>query len=128
MLLDIGPKASPQISEDLAKELKVLEFVLSHFEELDVKGVVLCVDNHPVAFSIYEELNPNTAVIHFEKADREYKGMYQLINRETAKIICNAGYEFINREEDLGIVGLRQAKHSYFPIYLESSHQLTLIN
>ena len=125
MLLDIGPKASPQISEDLAKELKVLEFVLSHFEELDLKGVVLCVDEHPVAFAIYEELNPSTAVIHFEKADRQYKGMYQLINRETAKIIYNEGYEFINREEDLGIAGLRQAKHSYFPIYLESSHQLT---
>lgn len=127
ILLDIGPKTSLEISQEMHRELTALEFALAHFEQLSQKGLVICVDDHPVAFSIYEELNPQTAVIHFEKADRQYKGMYQLINRETAKAIVQAGYELINREEDLGLEGLRQAKQSYFPVGFENSHVLTFI-
>lgn len=125
ILLDIGPKTSHEIPQELHRELIALEFVLANFEQLNQKGLVICVEGHPVAFSIYEELNPQTAVIHYEKADRQYKGMYQLINRETAKAILDAGYELINREEDLGLKGLRQAKQSYFPVSFETSHVLT---
>jgi hypothetical protein len=111
-------------SSYLAHELKALEFVLKHFSQFKEEGVLIRVDGMPVAFSIYEHLNPSTCVVHFEKALREYKGLYQLVNRETAKKIFSKGCKNINREEDLGIEGLRKAKLSYHPIELCPAHAL----
>lgn len=108
----------------LAYELKVLEFVLHHFNDLEQKGILIKINTEPVAFSIFEFLNPTTCVIHFEKAMRDYKGLYQLINREAAKFIFERGYPNINREEDLGIEGLRKAKLSYHPQSLCPAHAL----
>jgi hypothetical protein len=108
----------------LAHELKALEFVLKHFSQFKEEGVLIRVDGKPVAFSIYEHLNPSTCVVHFEKAMREYKGLYQLVNRETAKKIYSKGCKNINREEDLGIEGLRKAKLSYHPLELCPAHAL----
>lgn len=125
ILLDIGPQTSSDHPKELQKELIALEYIMAHFIRLKLKGCMLCIDDKPVAFSIYDELNPSTADVYFEKAQREFKGLYQLINRETAKAILHDGYEFINREEDLGLEGLRKAKSSYFPINLVSSHTLT---
>ena len=85
-------------------------------------------DGKPVAFSLYEHLNPSTCVVHFEKAMREYKGLYQLVNRETAKKIYSKGCKHINREEDLGIEGLRKAKLSYHPLELCPAHALVFKN
>jgi uncharacterized protein len=108
----------------LAHELKALEFVLNNFTQFKDEGVLIRVDGKPVAFSLYEHLNPSTCVVHFEKAIRDYKGLYQLINRETAKKIYSKGCKHINREEDLGIEGLRKAKLSYHPIELCPAHAL----
>jgi uncharacterized protein len=102
----------------LGYELEALDFVLKHFVQLEEEGLVIRIDSKPVAFSIYEHLNASTYVVHFEKAIKEYKGLYQLVNRETARIIMSKGYKYINREEDLGIEGLRKAKLSYHPIEL----------
>lgn len=102
----------------LAHELKALEFVLRHFSQFKEEGLLIRIEGKPVAFAIYERLNPSTCVVHFEKAIRNYKGLYQLINRETAKKIIAKGCKYINREEDLGIEGLRKAKLSYHPIEL----------
>jgi hypothetical protein len=111
----------------LAHELKALDFVLNHFSQFKEEGVLIRVDGKPVAFSIYEHLNPSTCVVHFEKAMREYKGLYQLVNRETAKKIYEKGCKNINREEDLGIEGLRKAKLSYHPLELCPAHALVFI-
>ncbi|NVN96234.1 MAG: DUF2156 domain-containing protein [Bacteroidetes bacterium] len=110
--------------EGLMNERLALDFTLRNFSELKQKGLVIRVDDKPVAFSIFEELNPDTAVIHFEKADRSYKGLYQLINHETSRILLESGYKFINREEDINLPGLRKAKQSYYPIELRPAYQL----
>lgn len=102
----------------LGFELKVLEFVLRNYTELEQNGILVRIKGEPVAFSIFEFLNATTCVVHFEKAMREYKGLYQLINREAAQFIFSKGYPHINREEDLGIEGLRKAKLSYHPLNL----------
>lgn len=112
--------------ESLMNERLALDYTLRHFSELNQQGIVIRIDDKPVAFSIFEELNPDTAVIHFEKADRSYKGLYQLINRETSRIILESGYKFINREEDINLPGLRKAKQSYYPIELRPAYQLIL--
>lgn len=113
-----------ETDQSLMNERLALDYTLSHFSDLNQKGVVINVNEKPVAFSIYEELNHNTAIVHYEKADRNYKGLYQLINRETSKVILESGYEFINREEDLNLPGLRKAKQSYYPVEVRPAYQL----
>lgn len=126
ILLDMESDEHPSLSRQLINERNAIDFNLSYFGALKQKGCLIRIDGHPVAFSIYEEISPETCVIHFEKAERKYKGLYQLINRETARAIAREGYTCINREEDLGLEGLRQAKESYYPAALIPSHILTL--
>ena len=109
----------------LGQEMIALKYALEHFKALHLEGIAIETEGHPVALSIFEPLNPATAVIHFEKGDRRYKGIYQLVNQEAAKIISEAGYRYINREEDMGILSLRRAKMSYAPIAVLSSYVLT---
>jgi len=108
----------------LAFELRALTFILTHFPRFQEMGILIRINAKPAAFSIFEHLNSSTAVVHFEKAIRQYKGLYQLVNRETAKIILKKGYKYINREEDLGIEGLRKTKLSYHPLELCPAHAL----
>jgi hypothetical protein len=105
-------------------ELTAIEYALAHFSQLKQRGCLIYVDGHPAAFSIYEELAPDTCVIHFEKAIKRFKGLYQLINREAARDIAQTDYTYINREEDMGNEGLRQAKLSYYPAELVPFHIL----
>jgi hypothetical protein len=110
----------------LQSELQALDFTMTHFDELEQSGVVILLDGRPVAFTIFERQNIDTAVVHFEKALRSVKGLYQMINRETSRMIVAAGYHLINREEDLNRPGLRQAKLSYFPLDIYPVFDLTL--
>jgi hypothetical protein len=79
----------------------------------------------PVAFSIYEAIGPVTVAVHFERALRSYKGLYQVINWETAKAVAAQGFDYLNREEDMGDAGLRDAKMSYHPVEIVKAHELT---
>lgn len=125
ILENIGRELQSEKPKDLENEAQVLHAFLSNFDKLEHNGCVIIIDNRPVAFSIYRELNKNTADVYFEKADRKFKGLSQLINQETAKKIFANGYEFINREDDLGLIGLRKAKLSYHPYKLINYHVLT---
>ena len=69
------------------------------------------------AFSIFSRLNDTTYNVQFEKADFRKKGAAQLINQETAKLLQDRCI-YLNREQDLGVKGLRQAKMSYNPVRL----------
>ena len=82
-------------------------------DKLKIAGVY--VDNKLEAFTIGELINPNMALVHIEKANPNIRGLYQYINQQ---FILNEfpEVEFVNREEDLGIPGLRKAKLSYHPI------------
>jgi hypothetical protein len=109
----------------LQAELQAVDFAMAHVDELEQSGLVIKVDGQPVAFSIFERQNLDTAVVHFEKALKTFKGLYQMVNRETARQISGAGYHLINREEDLDRPGLRQAKLSYFPLDIYPVFNLT---
>lgn len=106
------------------QELESLDFILNNFIKLKQRGVLIRIDGEPVAFSIYGQLSSSMAAVHYEKAIKEYKGLYQIINRETSKKILQDGYKYINREEDLGIEGLRKAKLSYYPVKMCPAHVL----
>jgi len=83
--------------------------------DLHLCGGIYYVENHPVAYTLGEELSKGSSfVIHFEKAVSGYKGLFQFINQAFASILPEK-YVTINREQDLGDDGLRRAKHSYKP-------------
>ena len=89
----------------------------NNFDVLGLKGGVIRVDGKVIAFSIGEKINSNTFCVHIEKAIPEIRGAYVAINNEFAKYAAS-DCTFINREEDLGIEGLRKAKRSYNPCFL----------
>jgi uncharacterized protein len=123
---DIARHRCADSSVTLEQETVALESALRHFAPLGLQGLLVRVDGEPSAFSIFDRLGPSTAVVLFERALRSRKGLYQVINRDTARAIAQQGFTLINREEDLGDPGLRRAKLAYFPVRLESKHTLTL--
>jgi len=97
----------------------------SHFS--NIKGAVLVVDGKIVAFSFGEKLNNDTFVIHFEKGNTDYVGIYQTINKLFIENEVDKSFLYINREQDLGIEGIRKAKESYNPIYLVKKYSVDII-
>ena len=95
------------------------------FEEIGLEGLVLTLGNDLTAFSIFSPLNHDTYDIHFEKSCYKFKGVAQAINHETAKYL-KGKCKYLNREQDLGIQGLRQAKMSYEPEILFMVYTLVL--
>jgi len=88
---------------------------LEHWEILGLQGRVYFIAGQPMAYAMGEELpDGKTFVIHFEKANIVYNGLYQFVNQEFAAALPD-NIETINREQDLGVPGLRQAKLSYQP-------------
>jgi uncharacterized protein len=124
VLESIIQEEHPRVEGMLERELAALEYTLHHFDDFHQQGVLIFIDDRPVAFSIYEAIGPSIAAVHFERALRSYKGLYQVINCETAKVIAAQGFEIINREEDLGDPGLRDAKMSYHPIEVLPAYEL----
>ncbi|MDR2968203.1 MAG: phosphatidylglycerol lysyltransferase domain-containing protein [Tannerellaceae bacterium] len=100
--------------EELSYERRSITYALKHFDELGLTGGAICQDHRIIAFSFGMPINHNTFGVHIEKADTGYDGIYALINQEFAAHLPEH-YTYINREEDLGIPGLRKAKLSYHP-------------
>lgn len=104
--------------EDKNYEFQALCNALNNMDALGLIGALIRVDGQVCAFTIGEELNSDTFVVHFEKAYSDIQGAYPMINREFVKRELVGKYLYVNREEDLGIPGLRHAKTSYQPVRL----------
>ena len=99
-------------------------YTVEHCFELDLCGLVIRINGDIEAVTMFESICPDTAVIHFEKAMPSFEGLYQAINNESAKLLAQ-DHQFINRQSDLGIEGLRTAKERYHPaMMLEVQHML----
>jgi hypothetical protein len=127
VLDSIIEEENPRVEGMLARELAALKCTLRHFDEFGQQGLLISVGTRPMAFSIYEAIGPVTVAVHFERALRSYKGAHQVINWETAKAVAAQGFDYINREEDMGDAGLREAKMSYHPMEIVKSHELTFV-
>jgi len=101
----------------LAEEYWAIRETLDRFPEFELCGGAIRIKGRMEAFSIGGALSANTAVVHFEKAITEYTGLYQLMNQWFCEY-CLAGFEYVNREQDLGVPGLRKAKRSYHPHHM----------
>lgn len=106
--------------EDYSLEFEAVKKAFEYFDELDMVGGLIRVNGEVIAYTLGEpQMNSRCFVSHFEKAPADMIGAYPIINQEFTKN-CLMQYEYVNREEDLGIEGLRKAKQSYHPeIWLE---------
>lgn len=112
------------VAESKREELCIVECSFKHYNELGYTGGVLRVNGEVQAFTFGERSSADCFVVHVEKALRKYQGAYTAINREFVKSL-NGKYKYINREEDTGSEGLRKAKLSYYPVFLEEKYVIS---
>jgi hypothetical protein len=101
----------------LCHEYSAIRDAFTYFQLFDLIGGAIRVNGVIKAYAIGEALAPNTAVWHFEKAMADVQGLGQVIN-QWFSLYALRDFEFVNREQDLGIPGLRQAKESYYPHHM----------
>lgn len=106
------------VGSALNMENSALMNVFESFACLHLQGGILRVDGQIVAFAIGCPLNSDTYLILFEKAEASARGAYAMINREFVRHFCT-DFQYVNRAEDNGDEGLRQAKMSYYPDILQ---------
>lgn len=116
------------VEEHLDYEVRGIHDVLKNCSEMAVEMGGVYVDGRMEAFTI-GSLNPleNMAVIHIEKANPEMRGLYQYINREFL-VHAFPDVALVNREDDMGLEGLRKAKMSYNPIAFARKYSVTQID
>jgi hypothetical protein len=114
--------------EDLSlmEEREAVKEALTHFQDLGLTGGAIYIEGRLEAFTVGERLNDDTVVIHLEKANPEVRGLYAAINQAFLEHAWQ-DIPWVNREQDLGEPGLRQAKLSYHPHHLEEKFTLRLV-
>ena len=102
---------------DLGDEGIALRTAMDHYHALGLEGGLIRVYGEVVAFTMGDHLNSDTYDVHFEKAYGELQGAYAMINREFARWVRakHPNVRYLNREDDMGVEGLRKAKESYYP-------------
>ena len=113
LLLNEAKSRNPEYANDYEQENRVINYLMMNFRELDVIGLAIRTEGKLTAFSLGSPINSDTFDVHIEKAIRD-NGTFALINREMARRIPSR-FTYLNREEDLGIEGLRKSKLSYHP-------------
>jgi hypothetical protein len=110
--------------ELLENERKAILYAMDHFVDLGLQGLALRINRTIQAIAIYEKMKQDTIVVHFEKGSPDFDGVYKAINMEIAQRVRQI-IPYINREEDLGVPGLRQAKLSYHPDHFVELYYVT---
>ena len=113
-------------AESLQDEDKAIQNAMNKWNEFDFMGGMLKVDGKIVAYTIAEELDSENLDVRFEKAIPEYAGSYQAINYMFLKE-QGMKYTWVNREEDMGEPGLREAKMSYNPAFMLEKFQMEIL-
>ena len=111
--------------EGMLNENRAIIYALTHFEKLGLTGGLLRVDGKIAAFIFGMPISHDTFGVHVEKADINIDGAYTMINYKFANHIPEQ-YIYVNREEDLGLEGLRKAKLSYHPVIILEKNEACL--
>ena len=112
-------------SVNLDVEKKAIYEILNYDIGADYRAGAILTDNQVVAFAIGEQISDDMACVYFEKADTDIKGSYTVINNEFVKNEFSH-LLYINRQEDLGISGLKKAKESYNPVFKVKNYFMKL--
>ncbi len=115
---------------DFNYEKVVFERAINNFDGLGLEGLALVDDGEVLAVTFGSKMNDDTFDVHFEKARADVDGAYTAINFEFAKYIRKKYPEirYLDREEDMGLEGLRKAKTSYYPHHLVEKYTAKLIS
>jgi hypothetical protein len=109
----------------LYEENQAIMKALENWNDFPLFGACIRINGHIAAYTIAEELNNETIDIRFEKAFTEYEGIYQFLNRTFLSKQAE-NYIWVNKEEDMGDEGLRQAKLSYHPTRYEKKYLVSI--
>ena len=107
----------------LKHEKTAISEAVNHFDQLDFSGITISPKGEMGGITIFEELNPSTAVVHYEKGLPDCEGIYKELNIQAAMHLKDR-YQFINRESDMGIPGLRESKERYHPDHFAELYYL----
>lgn len=108
-------------------ETCVISQILRNFEVFNMKGGLIRLDGNIIAFTLGCQSREDMFIVQIEKADHTIQGAYQMINQQFAERNFNL-ITYVNREEDLGIEGLRKAKLSYYPVIMGTNYMATYKN
>ena len=107
----------------LALEETAIREMLSVMERADISSCAIYIDGRLEAFALGEIIDENTAAEHFEKANDNYRGLYQVICSEFCRMLPEK-IIYINREEDMGLENLRKAKKALKPVHMEERYTI----
>ncbi|MDO5573248.1 MAG: phosphatidylglycerol lysyltransferase domain-containing protein [bacterium] len=108
----------------LDQENTAIQLGLAHFEELELSGIVIYIKGELCGYAYGTPLSNDSYDVIIEKGDRRIADIYRVLNRDLVRLCCSR-YQYINREEDVGVEGLRRAKLSYKPDFLLNKYRLT---
>ena len=108
----------------LEEDHRAMALALDHWDRMGLEGVVLRWEGQVLAFSLGAPLTETIFDVHFERARGEIQGTYAAVNRSFARYVRenHPGIRYLDREDDMGMPGLRKAKLSYYPDYLEENY------
>lgn len=115
-----------QEDEEKRNELCVTLNAIRYMDKLKLQGGLIRLDGEVIALSLGEKGCDDTFVVHIEKAFSHIQGAYSIINQQFVEHIAGK-YRYVNREEDTGAEGLRKAKLSYYPAFLQEKGLVTLL-
>ena len=104
--------------DSLETEFDAIGQILKLVEEPNVYSTAIYINGKLEGFAIGETISDSMAIEHFEKANDDFRGLYQIVCREFCKQLPES-VEYVNREEDMGLENLRQAKEALKPEYME---------
>ncbi len=125
-VLEQWSRARQKTDAETRNEFVAIKRCLQHQGQLDAKGFGTYIDGKLVAFTLFELTKNNEAIIHFDKANTDYVGVFEHLKHSFAKHLSSLDVETINYEQDLGIPGLRQAKESYRPVKFLKKYTVTI--
>lgn len=118
-------QGGPVIADIPNCERKAIVNGLANFRDLEMSGIAVEIGGRMAGFAFGSRLRGDTFTLNFEKADSAVKGLYQFLDSEAAKAVPPQCV-LINKENDLGIPGLKKAKESYFPLGVVKSYSFAL--
>ncbi|HPY45087.1 MAG TPA: phosphatidylglycerol lysyltransferase domain-containing protein [Sphaerochaeta sp.] len=113
-----------EVDQSIIDELSAIRRTFDNWDELGFVGMLVCVDNELTAFTVGEIIDERLAIVHFEKGDTSYHGVYSVINQLFVSEFLR-DVQYVNRQEDAGVDGLRKAKLSYQPDLMVRKYRIT---
>ncbi|MHC6180438.1 DUF2156 domain-containing protein [Clostridium sp. JNZ X4-2] len=105
----------------LEYELDGTREIINNMKLLNLEAMAVYVEDRIAAFTIGEQINDHMGIIHIEKGASSIRGIYTFVNKTFVENYLSA-VKYINREQDLGIPGLRKAKKSYHPVKMAEKY------